>query len=70
MQIHFDSKTDLLCMRFSPEKQAVINISATDDIFCIGENHHLLGIETADASKNVDLEKILPVEFLKRIKKK
>ncbi len=66
MQIHYNSKTDLLYLRFTPEKQQVTNIQVTDDIILdIGENDKIVGIEILDASKHVNLEKLMPVEFLK-----
>jgi len=66
MQIHYNSKTDLLYLRLTPEKQQVTNIQVTDDIILdIGENDKIVGIEILDASKHVNLEKLMPVEFLK-----
>lgn len=66
MQIHYDSKIDLLYLRLSPEKQKVTNIQVTDDIILdIGEGDKIVGIEILDASKHVNLEKLMPVEFLK-----
>ncbi len=66
MQIHYNSKTDLLYLRLTPEKQQVTNIQVTDDIILdIGENNKIVGIEILDASKHVNLEKLMPVEFLK-----
>jgi uncharacterized protein YuzE len=44
----------------------VTNIQVTDDIILdIGENDKIVGIEILDASKHVNLEKLMPVEFLK-----
>ena len=66
MQIHYDSKIDLLYLRLSPEKQKVRNIQVTEDIIMdIGEEDKIVGIEILDASKHVNLEKLIPVEFLK-----
>lgn len=66
MQIHYDSKIDLLYLRLSPEKQKVRNIQVTDDIIMdIGEGDKIVGIEILDASKHVNLEKLIPVEFVK-----
>ncbi len=65
MQIYYDSKTDLLYLRLSSEKQKVRNIQVTDDIIMdIGEGDKIVGIEIMDASKHVNLEKLIPVEFL------
>ncbi len=46
MQIHYNSKTDLLYLRLTHEKQQVTNIQVTDDIILdIGENDKIVGIE-------------------------
>ena len=66
MQIYYDSKTDLLYLRLEPEKQEVVNRRIADDITLdIGKDDKIIGIEILDASKHVNLEKIIPVEFLK-----
>jgi uncharacterized protein YuzE len=66
MQIHYDSKKDLLYLRFDPKKQDVRNTQITDDIiFDIGEEDKIIGIEILDASKHVNLEKLMPVEYFK-----
>lgn len=68
MIIHYDSKTDLLYLRLIPEKQQVTNIQVTDDIiFDIGADNKIVGIEIPDASKHVNLEKLLPVEYSKTV---
>jgi uncharacterized protein YuzE len=44
----------------------VINIPVTDDIiFDIGADDKIVGIEILDASKHVNLETLLPVEYSK-----
>ena len=68
MQIHYDSKADLLYLRLEPTKQPLTNIQVTDDIVLdMGEGDKIIGIEILDASKHLNLEKVLPVEFLKVI---
>jgi len=68
MQIHYDSKTDLLYLRLIPEKQQVTNIQVTDDITLdISADDKIVGIEILDASKHVNLEKLLPVEYSKPV---
>lgn len=65
MQIHYDSKTDLLYIRLEPSEQSVINKRVTEDIVLdIGANDKIIGIEIMDASKHVNLEKLMPVEYL------
>ena len=66
MQIHYNSKTDLLYLRFESSSQAVINKRITEDLVLdIGENDKIVGIEIMDASKHVNLENLMPVNFLK-----
>lgn len=66
MQIYYDSNTDLLYIRLEPETQEVINRRVSEDIVLdIGKDEKIIGIEILDASKHVNLEKLMPVEFLK-----
>jgi uncharacterized protein YuzE len=66
MIIHYDSKTDLLYLRLEPAKQQVTNLRVTEDIVLdMGENDKIIGIEIMDASKHVNLEKLMPVEYSK-----
>jgi uncharacterized protein YuzE len=66
MQIHYNSKTDLLYIRLEEEQQPVVNRHVTEDVVLdIGSNDKIVGIEILDASKHVNLEKLIPVEFLK-----
>ncbi|MEP6513979.1 MAG: DUF2283 domain-containing protein [Parafilimonas sp.] len=68
MIIHYDSQTDLLYVRLDPTRQQVTNLRVTDDIVLdLGEDDKLIGIEIMDASKHVNLEKLMPVEYLKVI---
>jgi uncharacterized protein YuzE len=65
MQIHYDSKTDLLYLRIESEEQQVINKQIAEDIVLdIGKNDKIVGIEIMDASKHINLEKLFPIEFL------
>jgi len=62
MRIHYDSKTDLLYLRFDERTQKVTSKEVTEGIvFDIGSTGKIVGIEILDASKHVDLEKLLPV---------
>ncbi|HLL43146.1 MAG TPA: DUF2283 domain-containing protein [Segetibacter sp.] len=66
MRIHYDSKTDLLYLRLEPAKHQVTNLRVTEDIVLdMGENDKIIGIEIMDASKHVNLEKLMPVEYSK-----
>ncbi len=62
MQIHYDATADLLYLRFDDRKQEVTNKRVSDDIVLdVGESDKIVGIEIIDASRNIDLGKILPV---------
>lgn len=68
MTINYNSNNDLLYLRFDPNPQSIINRRITDDIVLdIGENDKIIGIEIMDASKHLNLENMMPVEFLKAI---
>ena len=64
MQILYDVKTDLLYFRLDDRKQQVINKRLSEDIVLdLGENDRIVGIEILDASKHLNLERLLPVEY-------
>ncbi len=64
MQIHYDSRFDLLYIRLEPSKQKVTNIQVTEDIVLdMGEGDKIVGIEILDASKHVNLQSLMPVEY-------
>ena len=66
MQIHYDSKTDLLYLRIESAQQEVINKRIAEDmVLDIGKDDKIVGIEIMDALKHVNLEKMIPVEYLK-----
>lgn len=68
MTIHYDSKTDLLYLRLELKKQQVTNKRVMDDVVLdLGEDDKIVGIEIMDASKHVNLEQLMPVEFLKAV---
>ena len=68
MTIHYDSKTDLLYLRIAPEQQKVTNKRVTEDIVLdIGSDDKIIGIEIMDASKHVNLDKLMPIEYSKAL---
>ena len=68
MTIHYDSKTDLLYLRIESSTHAVINKRVSEEmILDIGENEKIIGIEIMDASKHVNLEKLIPIEYSKAL---
>ncbi|MBI2305362.1 MAG: DUF2283 domain-containing protein [Chloroflexi bacterium] len=64
MQIVYDSKTDLLYIRLDDRKQPVVNERVSEDIVLdIGEGDKIVGIEILDASKHLNLGRLLPVTY-------
>ena len=64
MQIHYDSRTDLLYLRFDDESQTVVNRRVSDDVVLdVGRNDRLVGIEIMEASRHVRMDKLLPVTY-------
>jgi uncharacterized protein YuzE len=64
MIILYNDKTDLLYIRLDEKKQEVINRKISEGIVLdLGEGDKIVGIEILDASKNVDLENLLPVKY-------
>lgn len=64
MTIHYDSKIDLLYLRLESSAQEVTNKRVTDDIVLdIGADEKIIGIEIMDASKHVNLEKLMPITY-------
>ncbi len=64
MTIHYDTKTDLLYLRITPGQQEIVNKRVTEDIVLdLGADNKIIGIEIMDASKHVDLDKLMPVEY-------
>ncbi|MBN1293339.1 MAG: DUF2283 domain-containing protein [Candidatus Latescibacteria bacterium] len=64
MIILYNDRTDILYIRLDDKKQDVVNRRLSEDIVLdIGEEDRIIGIEILDASKNVTLEKLLPVNY-------
>jgi uncharacterized protein YuzE len=63
MQIFYNTTTDLLYLRFDDRKQPIINRRLAEDVVLdVGEDDKIIGIEILDASKRVNLNKLLPVQ--------
>ena len=68
MTIQYDSKSDLLYLRLEPSKQDIANRRVTEDIVLdLGEDDKIIGIEIMDASKHVNLETLIPIEYKKTV---
>ena len=64
MKIYYDGKADLLYIRFDEEKHQIVNKRVTEDIVLdIEEDDKIIGIEILDASKHINLSKVLPIEY-------
>lgn len=64
MNIEYDTKNDLLYLRFENEPSTLVNKRISDNIVLdIGPEDKIVGIEIMDASKNINLNKILPVSY-------
>lgn len=68
MTIYYDSKTDLLYLRIESSTQVVINKRVSEEmVLDIGENEKIIGIEITEASKHINLEKLMPIEYSKAL---
>ena len=64
MQITYDAKNDLLYIRLDDKKQDVINRQLAEDIVLdIAEGGKIIGIEILDATRHLNLERLLPVKY-------
>ncbi len=64
MHVSYNDKTDLLYIRLDDRRQEVINRRVSDDVVLdIGEEDKIIGIEILDASKHVNLDRLLPVNY-------
>ena len=64
MQILYNSKTDLLYLRLDELKQKVMNKRLSEDVVLdMVEEDRIVGIEILDASRHLNLERLLPVKY-------
>ena len=64
MKVSYDSKSDLLYLRFEDRKQEVENRRVSEDIVLdIGKGGKIVGIEILDASVHVNLKDVLPIQY-------
>lgn len=64
MRIIYNDRTDFLYIRLDKTKQDVINRRISEDVVLdIGEDGKVVGIETLDASRHVNLKSLLPVKY-------
>jgi uncharacterized protein YuzE len=66
MTISYDSKTDLLYLRLDQNEHTLTNRRVSEDVVLdIDEKGKIAGIEIMDASRNIELDTILPINFKK-----
>lgn len=64
MNIIYNDKSDLLYIRLDDSKHDVINKRVTENIVLdIGEGDKIIGIEVLDASKHINLERLLTIKY-------
>ncbi len=64
MQILYDASKDLIYIRLDDQPQDVINRRISDEVVLdIGAEDKIVGIEILDASRQINLEKLLPMTF-------
>ncbi len=64
MNISYDDKTDLLYIRLDKRKQDLVNRRIGEDVVLdIGQDDKIVGIEILNASQQVNLKDLLPVEY-------
>ena len=64
MQIMYNARTDLLYLRLDDRKQEVVNRRLSDEIVLdLGEGDRIVGIEILDASRHLNLDRLLPVKY-------
>jgi len=64
MNIQYNAKSDLLYIRLDERKQQVMNRKISEDVVLdVGKRGKIVGIEFLDASKHLDLKRLLPVRY-------
>ena len=64
MHVLYNDRADVLYIRLDDRKQDVVNRRVSEGIVLdIGEQDRIIGIEVLDASKQIALEKLLPVKY-------
>ena len=64
MNISYNHKTDLLYIRLDERSQEVLNRRVSDDVVLdLGADDRIVGIEIMNASHNLHLENLLPVNI-------
>ena len=65
MRIIYEPETDLLYFRLDDRTHEVNNRRVSEDVVLdLGADDRIVGIEILDASRRLDLDKLLPVEYV------
>ena len=69
MRIIYEPRTDLLYFHLDDQTNEVNNRRVSEDVVLdLGADDRIVGIEILDASSRLDLEKLLPVEYVEEAK--
>ena len=64
MQVLYNDKTDLIYLRLDDRKQQTVNKRLSEEIVLdLSEDDRIVGIEILDASKHLNLERLLPISY-------
>jgi uncharacterized protein YuzE len=64
MTITYHRKTDLLYICLDPDAKQVINKDISQNVVLeLGEDDRIVGIEILDASKRIDLARVLSLQY-------
>ena len=64
MTITYHRAADLLYICLDPDARQVVNTDIAESVVLeLGENDRIVGIEILDASKRVDLARVLSVQY-------
>ena len=64
MLINYDSGSDLLYIQLDKRIQQLTNVTLSENIVLdLGEENRIVGIEIMNASKNIELSSLLPIEY-------
>ncbi len=69
MRITYEPKTDLLYFLLDDQTSEINNRRVSDDVALdLGADDRIVGIEILDASRRVNLDELLPVEYVEAVK--
>ena len=64
MTITYHKTSDLLYICLDPDAKQVVNKDISDDVVLeLGEDDRIVGIEILDASRRIDLSRVLSMQY-------